>query len=80
MSNIETHINNLIFLKNSLIVDCRIGNIIIEESQDKMYYVENNGFNRKYKTKKEVFDLCGEIFKISMLDHDTEEEEIIYKK
>jgi hypothetical protein len=79
MANIETYLNNLSYLKNTLIVDCKLGNLSIEETQDKMYQIEIFPENFKFKTSTEVSVFCGEISKISILDHDTDEEEIVYQ-
>ena len=77
MENIETYLNNLSYLKNTLMVDCKFGNLIIEETRDKKYYI--SPLNLTFKNPRAVSGFCIEISKISILDHDTDEEEIVYQ-
>ena len=78
MTNIETHLNNLSYLKNTLMVDCPFGNLIIKKTQDKMYYI--SPLNLKFKNPGAVSGFCVEIYKIIILDHDTDKEEIVYQR
>ena len=77
-------LNDLSFLKLTAIVDCEFGDVTIDVTQDGNFILHRSDIkcNKRFKNNEvdQIIGYLGEITQIMTLDHDTDEETIIFKQ
>ncbi len=75
--NISGFIYLLKHLDTALIVECQLGTITIDISVCDEYDITGDDNDTTLRTKDELINFCGEVWKISTLDYKNGEKEII---